>query len=90
MHLGMKKAASKRIEKKVGELRNNGIYTTRLKNELIAGEATLRNSKPVKKKVDRGLFGSMGKMRKNGIMTVSKSVIDSVSKPSGKRNPGQK
>jgi hypothetical protein len=79
MHLGMKKAASKRIEKKVEDLKNNGIYTTRSKNELIAGEASLNKSKKTTVKVDRGLFGSLGKMKKNGIMTVSKRVIESVS-----------
>ena len=79
----MKKAASRRIDRKVEDLRNNGIYSTRMKNDLIAKESSLNKSKQVKIKVDRGLFGSVGKMRKNGIMTVSKRVIDSVSKPSG-------
>ncbi|KAJ3303607.1 hypothetical protein HDV03_003684 [Kappamyces sp. JEL0829] len=81
MHLGMIKAAQARVTKGVQDAKDLGTYTNSLKNELTGKEQALRYqaaSARTRPKVDKGLIGSMGKIRKNGTMTVSKRLIESV------------
>ncbi|KAJ2994556.1 hypothetical protein HDV02_001485 [Globomyces sp. JEL0801] len=80
--IGMKKAAQDRVDKKVQNAKNNGIYTNQYKLELLQNEKALR-PKSRKKKIDNGIIGSVGKI-KNGMMKVSKKIIDAV-ESGGKR-----
>jgi hypothetical protein len=95
IHLGLKKKAQERVEKKVQQAKNIGVYTTTLEKEYIKGEKTLKSTlNPKKEKLDAGIVGSVGKYSsKKGVMTVAKSIISQVenqsragSKKGGKRS----
>jgi hypothetical protein len=90
MHLGLKKKAHERVEKKVRDAKNIGIYTPILEKEFIRNEKTLKSSLNQKKeKLDVGIVGSVGKYSsKLGVMTVSKSMIQQIEKQ-GKKKGGK-
>ncbi|KAJ3258380.1 hypothetical protein HK103_003668 [Boothiomyces macroporosus] len=75
MYLGLKKAAENRVNSKIREMKDLGTYTKKAVVELRKSEVTLKAKK--KEKIDKGIVGSVGRINK-GVMTVSKSVIDSV------------
>jgi hypothetical protein len=80
IHLGLKKKAHERVEKKIQNAKNIGVYTATLEKEFIKGEKTLKSTLHQKKeKLDAGIVGSVGRFSsKKGVMTVSKSVISQV------------
>ena len=77
---GMKKAAEKRVTKKVQDLKNLGLYNATNKRQVIQKERTLRDidKKKVEKK-DHGLVGSLGTY-KPGVLSVPKQLIENVQK----------
>jgi hypothetical protein len=91
MHLGLKKKAHERVEKKIRDAKNIGIYTSTLGNEFIRNEKTLKSSLDVKKeKLDVGIVGSIGKYSsKKGVMTVSKKMIHQIENQGKSGKPGK-
>ncbi|KAJ3322711.1 hypothetical protein HDV06_002762 [Boothiomyces sp. JEL0866] len=75
MYLGLKKAAEGRVESKIKEMKDFGTFTKKAAVELRKSEVTLKAKR--KQKIDKGIVGSVGRINK-GVMTVSKSIIDSV------------
>jgi Domain of unknown function (DUF4602) len=82
IHEGMVKMAKKRVEAKVTEARNVGIYTKSIEAQFVKGEQALRTTKAKNKKIDKGINGTVGKI-KGGIMTVPKSIIAGVENKGG-------
>ena len=78
IYLGMKKAAEKRVTKKVQDLKNLGLYNPTNERQVIQKERTLRDQdkKKIVKK-DHGLVGSLGSYRP-GVLSVPKQLIDKV------------
>jgi hypothetical protein len=89
IHLGMKKKATGRVEKKVQELKNIGIYTKSLHREVNASEKSLNKGKQRKPndKKEKGLVGSAGYISA-GIMKVPKQLIDQVNKSKNNSRKG--
>lgn len=88
MHLGMKKKASERVEKKIQQAKDFGTYVPSLKKDLVRGEIALtRGKRPAgsdhgKRILDKGIIGSVGRLR-HGVMKVSKKIIESVESRGG-------
>ena len=82
----MKKAAAGRVSKGVQQAKDLGVYTKTLEKELTRKEQALRFNVPSssKVKIDKGIIGSVGRI-KNGVMKVSKHIIDSVEGKSKKK-----
>lgn len=78
---GMKKCAKKRVEGKIEEAKNLGVYTKSLEKEFFSSEQSLKSiGKTVKKKKMQKGFDAISCKVKDGTVSVSKQTIDRISK----------
>ncbi|KAI8905867.1 integral peroxisomal membrane peroxin-domain-containing protein [Gorgonomyces haynaldii] len=78
IRMGMKRKAEERVENQIQEAKQTGMFTKSLKSRLEQSE-TLLQRKEKREKRDKGLTGSMGRI-KDGVMNVSKKLIAKVQK----------
>lgn len=83
----MKKKASERVEKQIQQAKDFGTYVPSMRKELVRGEVALTrgkrpSSEPGKRVLDKGIIGSVGRLR-HGVMKVSKKIIESVENRGG-------
>jgi hypothetical protein len=89
IHKGMQVKALSRVSTKITDAKNLGLYTKGMEKGFIASEQSLKNNATKKRKADQGIVGTVGKI-KGGTMTVSKSIIEGITKKKSGAKGGAK